>query len=115
MAQWRLDQTEPRTDGSGNVQFEIWGLDDSDNPIPGKHTWIDIDADELQVALDLPTAGQRNAAIKALISAKLDDAEWGSAALDEVVLANENAATVDANLDIVVDGIGGYPVTFNLA
>jgi len=115
MAKWRVDATEPRTDGSGNVQFEIWGLDDTDEPIPGKHTWVDIDADELQAALDLPTNGERNTAIKALIAAQLDSATWSPEALDEVILANTNAADVDANLDALVDGsFGGYPVIFTL-
>jgi hypothetical protein len=115
MAKWRVDKTEAREDGSGDVQFEVWGLDDEGAPIPGKHTWIDIDADELQAALDMPTNPQRNTAIKALIAAQLNDAEWGSAALDEVILANARAAEVDENLDTLVDGsFGGYPVTFNL-
>jgi len=104
MAKWRLDQTEPRNDGSNTIAFEIWALDDSNEPVPGRHTTVNIDADAIQTALDLPTNPERNTAIKALIAAQLDDATWSNEALDEVILANANAATVDSNLDVVVDG-----------
>ena len=115
MAKWRLDQTEPRNDGSGSVAFDIWGLDDNDNPIPGRHTTVLLDADDIQAALDLPTNQQTNQQMKELIAAQLNDAEWSNEALDQIVLDNENAATVDGNLDIYIDSeIGGYPVTFTL-
>ena len=113
MAKWRLDGTSPRNDGSNAIDFDIWGIDDEDNPIPGRHTTVKIDADALQAALDLPTNPERNQAIKVLIGEQLDDATWSEAALDEIVIANANAVTVDGNLDTVVDTLGGYPVTFS--
>lgn len=111
MAKWRLDQTEPRTDGTGAIAFDIWGLDDDLNPIPGRHTTILVDADAVQAALDLPTNPLRNAQLKALVAEQLDQAEWSNEALDQIVLDNANAASVDANLDAYV---GSYPVTFSL-
>ena len=111
MAKWRLDSSEPRNDGTGAIALDIWGLDDDNNVIPGRHTTILLDAQAVQDALDLPTNPQKNAALKALVAEQLNDAEWSNAALDQIVLDNANAAAVDANLDAHV---GSYPVTFSL-
>ena len=88
MAKWRLDQTEPRTDGSGEIAFDIWGLDDNDNPIPGRHTTVLVDALEIQTALNLPTSQEINARMKELIAAELDAAIWSDEVLDQVVISN---------------------------
>ncbi len=114
MAKWRLDGSEPRTDGTGAIALDIWGLDDDNNVIPGRHTTILLDAQAVQDALDLSTNPERNAALKALVEAQLDQAQWSNAALDQVVIDNALAASVDANLDAHVAGLGDYPISFTL-
>jgi len=115
MAKWLLQQTEPRNDGSGNIQFEIWGVeDDGEKKIPGKHTWVDISAAEVDAALALPTNAQIGNELKRLIGLELDEADWSEEALDTVIIANENAFTVDAELDTLIETeFGGYPRVFS--
>lgn len=115
MAKWLLTQTEPRTDATGNVQFEIWGVeDDGETKIPGKHTWVDIHHADLDAALALSTPAQQGAEIKRLIGEQLDDAEWSEAVLDATIIANENAFNTDAAVDeLIATEFGGYPRVFN--
>ena len=116
MAKWRLDFSEPRNDGTGQIALDIWGVeDDGSTPIPGKHTTVLVDGGGVQDALDLSTNAATNAAIKALIAAELPDAEWSDEALDAIILANAEAVVVDSNLDGYVDTeLSGYPVAFSL-
>jgi len=108
MAKYRIDRTEPRDDGSGNVAWEVWALDDDDFVIPGRHTWIETPYDEAQEALDGPNVAEK---IKTLLKKYFPDVGWSSNELDEIVANNENAQTVDQNIDDFVEGVGGYPVT----
>ena len=110
MAKYRLDSTEARTDGSGEIAFDIWALDDGDLVIPGKHVTVLVPYDEVVTAL---ASGNPAAALKAALVAHAP-AGWDSSTLDDAVAANENAATVDVALDAFVDGVGGYPVSFSL-
>ena len=110
MPQYRIDRTEPRTDGSGEIAWDIWAVDDNDLVIPGKHMTILTPYDETQVALTPPNVGNK---LKALLVAHVD-AGWDNDTLSAIVAANINAATVDAELDDFIDGVGGYPLTFSL-
>lgn len=114
MAKWRLSSTEPRTDGSGDVTFEVWGVDDAGNVIPGKHADILIDETAIRQALALPTNAQRNAALKTLVAAEMPD-DWLNDALDAIVAANLAALEANGALDTyVAASLGGYPVNFSL-
>ena len=110
MPKVRLDRTEPRVDGSGEIAFDIWAIDDDDLVIPGKHVTILVPYDEVQDALN---AGNPAAAMKAVLLAHAPGG-WANDALSQVVAANLNAATVDADVDAFIGQVGGYPVTFSL-
>lgn len=108
MAKYRIDQTQPRDDGTGNIAWEVWALDDNDFVIPGKHAWILTPYDETQEALDGPNIPEK---IKTLLKKYFPATGWTNDELDEIVANNENAATVDQNIDTYVEDHGGYPVT----
>lgn len=110
MAKFRIDGTEPRPDGSGDIAWDIWAVDDNDLVIPGKHMTILTPYLETQVALTPPDVGDK---LKALLVAHAG-AGWDDDTLSAIVAANLNAATVDGELDNFIDGVGGYPLTFAL-
>ena len=107
---YRIDATEPRTDGTGEIAWDIWAVDDNDLVIPGKHMTILTPYVETQEALTPPNVGNK---LKVLLVAHAD-AGWDNDTLSAIVAANVNAATVDGELDEFVDGVGGYPLTFSL-
>ena len=107
---YRIDSTEPRTDGSGEIAWDIWAVDDNDLVIPGKHMTILTPYVETQAALDAPSPAT---ALKALL-VEHAGAGWDDDALSAIVAANVNAETVDGELDDFIDGVGGYPLTFSL-
>ena len=108
--QYRIDKTEPRTDGSGEIAWDIWAVDDNNLVIPGKHMTILTPYLETQAALDAPNPA---VALKALL-VEHAGAGWDDDALTAIVAANVNAETVDGELDDFIDGVGGYPLTFSL-
>ena len=114
MAKWLLQDTEPRNDGSGDIKFEIWGIeDDGVTKIPGKNTEILIASSDVDAALALSTTAQIGNALKELIASELDEATWSEATLDAIIIANESSATVDAALDAKIEvDFGGYPRVF---
>lgn len=110
MAKYRLDRTEPRQDGSGQIAWDIWAVDDNDLVIPGKHTTVLTPYDETQVALTPPGVANK---VKALLVKYFPATGWDNDSLNQEVANNENATTVDQDVDDFVDSVGGYPVTFD--
>ena len=110
MPKYRIDATEPRTDGTGEIAWDIWAVDDNDLVIPGKHMTILTPYVETQAALVPPNVANK---LKALL-VEHAGAGWDNDTLSAIVAANVNAATVDGELDEFVDGVGGYPLTFSL-
>ena len=117
MARYRLSSTEARVDGSGEIKFEVWALND-DSELIGPHIEIPIPASVVDAAIGGPTPGA------SLVAALREYAPvgWSNEELDEAAVekaakdaANENAAAVDVELDAyIVDTFPpGYPVDFN--
>ena len=109
MANYRIESTTARTDGSGEISWDIWAVDD-DGLALGPHKDVLTPHDETLVALNSANPAQ---ALKALL-VEHAGAGWDVDALTEFELANINAATVDGVLDEFIDGVGGYPLTFSL-
>ena len=105
---YRCDSVESRMDGSGEIAWDVWALDDSDNIIPGKHVTVLTPWEETQTAL----AGGA-LALKALL-VKYAPSGWDNDALSEVVAANLNSESVVSGIDDFIEGVGGYPVEFSL-
>ena len=108
MAKYRIDAIEPRDDGSGNIAWDIWALDDDDLVIPARHKMILTPYDETQDAIE---GGDVANALKALL-VKYASTGWDNESLDGITAENLNAVTVDAAVDEVIDGFGGLPLTF---
>ena len=114
-SKWKLINTEPRNDGTGEVAFELVAIDTDNNDIPGRHTTVLIaGADIMTIANNgALTTIQKAAAVKALVAAKLPP-EWLVNALDATVAANALAVSADVKIDLLATLFGGYPVTFTL-
>ena len=108
MAKYRCDQIEARTDGSGMVAWDVWAIDDDGNVIPGKHKTVLTPWDETQTALSTGAS-----ALKVLL-VKYAAGGWDNDALNDEVAMNLNSANVVTQLEEFVDGVGGFPVEFNL-
>ena len=109
MPKYKLHNTESRDDGSGEIAWDIEALSDEGVIIPGRHQTILTPADETQVALDGPNVGAK---LISLLKKYAPD-DWGDDKLDELAANNALALQVDVNLDIFIDGIGGYPKVFD--
>ena len=114
MAQYRITQTEPRTDGSGDVAFDVWALDDDGLVVPGKHVTILCPYSEVQDVLDATPAAAKLEALKQMLIRNRPTTGWDNDALTEVIANNLNAATVDDEFDALIDTAGGYPYSFSL-
>ena len=114
MPKYRIDQTEAATDGSGNVAFDVWALDDNDNVIPGKHVTVLCPHEEVDEVIAQPTNAQKLAALKAMLLKNRPADGWDNDELSRYVAANINAADADADFDELIDGVGGYPLSFSL-
>ena len=77
MPKYRIDSTEPRTDGSGDIAWDLWAVDDDDLVIPGKHMTILTPCEETQDALE---SANPAAALKALLIENAGDG-WDDDAL----------------------------------
>ena len=86
MAKYRCDQIDPRIDGTGDVRFDVWALDDDGVIIPGKHKDVLVPNAELMAALQLIGAA-RTAAVKNLLVTYAGP-DWDNAGLDAIALAN---------------------------
>jgi 4'-phosphopantetheinyl transferase EntD len=93
----KIISVEPRTDGSGQVALDVEAYTDEDVVIPGAHATVLLNAADVDVALALPTAAQRAAALKALITAAV--AEFKANYLAVKVAANTAAATTSDALN----------------
>ena len=109
MAKFRIDKTEPRPDGSGDIAWDVWAVDDNDLVI-GPHMTVLTSYQETQAAL---SSGNPAVALKELLVANAS-AGWDNDELDLAAANNMNAITVDTELDEFIDGVGGYPLTFSL-
>jgi len=117
MARYRLTQTEPRVDGTGDIMFDVWGLNDDGEILPSKHINILVPASEVQSALagSSPGPDLRAALIaNAPVGWSGEELEEAAEQYAEDTAANENARAIDGMLDdYVVSDLGGYPVEFN--
>ena len=105
---YRCDSVESRRDGSGEIAWDIWAIDNKGVIIPGRHCTVLTPAADTQLALDSGPAS-----LKQLL---VDFAPkgWDDVALDERVTANASSEVIVASIDTFVAGIGGYPVEFSL-
>ena len=113
MPKFRLDDTAPKDDGTGHIIYHVWALSDDDPPliIPGKHADIACPYEEVQIILDAPPAQKEPLLVKMLLK---NHTGWTKDELLEAIANNENAKIVDAEFDILVEGAGGYPYTFDM-
>ena len=105
---YRCDKVESRSDGSGEIAWDIWAIDDGGLVIPGRHCTVLTPAADTQLALDSGPAS-----LKALL-VDFAPSGWDDVALDERVTANLTSITIAESIDAFVAGIGGYPVEFSL-
>ena len=105
---YRCDKVESRSDGSGEIAWDIWAIDDGGVIIPGRHCTVLTPAADTQLALDSGPAS-----LKALL-VDFAPSGWDDVALDERVTANLTSITIAESIDAFVAGIGGYPVEFSL-
>ena len=109
MPNYRIDSTKPRMDGSGEITWDIWAVDDNGLAL-GPHKDVLTPYAETQAALNAPNPA---VALKALLVEHAGTG-WSTDSLTEYEIANINAFNVDAELDDFIDGVGGYPLTFSL-
>ena len=110
MAKYSIEAVEPTKDGSGNIAWDVWALDDDDLVIPGRHKTILTPYAEAQDAI---TGGGVLDKVKTLLL-KYAGPAWDNVTLDGMTAENLNAVTVDAAIDAVVDATGGYPFKLDL-
>ncbi len=110
MAKYSIKSTEPTRDGSGNIAWDVWALDDDGLVIPGRHKTVLTPYDEAQDAI---TNGDILNKVKTLLL-QYAGSGWDNESLDGMTAENLNAVTVDAEIDVVVASAGGYPFEFDL-
>ena len=113
MPSYRIDATEPRTDGSGDVAYDVWALDDDGLVVPGKHSTILCPYAEVQAVLDAGSGPAQLAELKAMLIRNKAPG-WDKDDLLLAIANNLNAAAVDEDFDVLVDSVGGYPYSFEL-
>ena len=105
---YRCDSVESRMDGSGEIAWDVWALDNDGQPIPARHATVLTPAVGTQEAL-----ASGPAALKALLIEHAP-AGWDEVALDERVTANLSSASAAEAVQAFVGEIGGFPVDFSL-
>ena len=110
MAKYSITFTEPTKDGTGNIAWDVWALDDDRLVIPGRHKTVLTPYAETQTAI---TGTGILAKIKTLLL-KYAGPGWDNVTLNGMTAENLNAVTVDAAIDAVVASAGGYPFVFDL-
>ena len=105
MAKYSIAAVEPTRDGTGNIAWDVWALDDDGLVIPGRHKTILTPYAEAQKAVT--GTGVLNK-VKALLL-QYAGPEWDNVTLDGMTAENLNAVTVDAEIDAVWAAAGGYP------
>ena len=110
MAKYSIESVEPSKDGTGNIMWSVWALDDDGLKIPNRHKTILTPYDEAQDAI---TGGDILGKVKTLLLSYAGPG-WDNVTLDGMTAENLNAVTVDAEIDAVVANAGGYPFEFDL-
>lgn len=113
MPKFRLDDTAPTKDGTGNIIYKVWALSDDDPPLVFRHYDVACPYEEVQVILDAPTNQKEDLLVAMLLK---NETGWTKDAIIEAIANNENAQIVDDEFDELVNspGVGGYPYTFDL-
>lgn len=111
MPKFRLDDTNPKDDGTGHIIYQVWALSDDDPPLVVRHYDVSCPYEEVQVILDAPANQKEDLLVAMLLK---NHAGWTKDELINAIANNENARIVDAEFDILVEGVGGYPYTFDL-
>lgn len=112
MPKFRVEDTVPTQDGSGDIIYHVWALDDDDLVVPGRHTDIRCPYTEVQVVNDTtPNSAKLNELKSMLIRNKTG---WTEDEIVEHIANNVNAKTVDDEFDVSVESVGGYPLDFEL-
>ena len=109
MPKIRVDKVSLTLDGTGKLAWDAWAVDDEDVVIPGRHMTILTDAGE---TLDALNDASPLLALEALLRANVPIG-WTDKALSERIAANLNSATVTGLLNEFVQGISGYPISFD--
>ncbi len=111
MPKFRLDSTKPKDDGTGHIVYDIWALSDDDPPLVVRHYNVSCPYEEVQDILDAPSNEKEDLMAAMLLK---NQNGWDRDQLIEAIANNENARIVDGEFDILVEGVGGYPYTFDL-
>ncbi len=131
---YRVDRSpEGSQDGAGKVLHDLWSVytDDAwvtELTLPGYHKSLPLDADDVEVVMDMPDStgperGLKITAYKNLMSAHINDGsysappqDWQEAHMQAVSEANDNAVLQAGRVDTFVTVTLGqtYPVRFNL-
>ena len=92
-----------------SIAWDIWGLDDNGDIIPGRHKTVVTPAVETRTAIETSAA------------AVVAGPGWDNEGFDEAIAqeaakqtALALAAEVSAEVQAFVDGIGGFPKEFNI-
>lgn len=110
MAQYSIEFTEPTKDGSGNIAWSVWALDNDGLVIPDRHKTVRTPYDETQDAI---TGSDVLDKVKALLL-KYAGPGWDNETLDGMTAENLNSVTVGAEIDVLAASEGGYPFEFEL-
>ena len=106
---YRCDKVESRSDGTGDIAWDIWAIDDDGNVVSGEHKTVLTPWDETQVAL----ASGANA-LKELLRLHAGSG-WDDVSLTREAAANLNSINVAESVNnLVGDSFGGFPVEFSL-
>ena len=98
-----------------SIAWDIWGLDDNGDIIPGRHKTV------VTPAVETRTAIETSAAAVVTLLVQCAGPGWDNEGFDEAIAqeaakqtALALAATVSAEVQAFVDGIGGFPKEFNI-
>lgn len=107
---YRCEFTEPTSDGTGLINWDMWGVDPNGFYIPGYHATFQTPYLETDQALNAANPVQ---AIKALLNTFMP-AGWDEETMYQVQADNYNSILVQDELDAMVETYGGYPFDISL-
>ncbi len=96
MASWKFDKITNPNDGSGNVNFLIYGMDENGVFVPDRKTVVSLPFAEVEAALTLPG---KQKAVRNLIALRLKADEWSADALNTRGSDNKMMASVTEKLE----------------
>ena len=108
MPKFRIDNTEPAQDGSGDILYDIWAIDDDDLVIPGKHITVRCPYLEVQEVVDATPASQKLKKLKDMLIRNKPASGWDNDDLAEFVANNKNAKIVDEEFDSLIASANDY-------